>query len=87
MPTPRKAPSLLAISIAWSAAIAFVMTAVTFLHQTPGEVANAAGDLGPGQVGILFLAWFVAAELTLLIGGGLYLGVTLLLRGGRQGRG
>ena len=85
MSTPRKSPSLLAISIAWSLAIAFVMTAITFLHQTPGEVANAGGGLGLGQVGMLFLIWFLAAEATLLIGGGLYFGVNLLLRGGRKG--
>jgi hypothetical protein len=80
MPRTAKAPSLIAISIAWSAVIAFVMTAITFLHQTPGEVAAAEGGLQWGQVFFLFLIWFFAAELTLLIGGGLYLGVALLLR-------
>jgi hypothetical protein len=84
MPTPRKIPSLLAISIAWSLMIAIIMTAITFLHQTPGEVAAAGGDLGWGQVGILFLVWFLAAELTLVVGGALYLGIALLLRRARR---
>jgi CBS-domain-containing membrane protein len=75
-----KAPSLLAISIAWSVVIACIMTAITFLHQTPGEVAAAEGGLQWGQVGFLFLIWFIAAELTLVIGGALYFGVALLLR-------
>ena len=34
---PPKAPSLLAISGAWSLVIALIMTGITFLHQTPGE--------------------------------------------------
>ncbi len=80
MSRAAKAPSLLAISIAWSLVIAVIMTGVTFLHQTPGEVAAAGGGLGWGQVGLLFLVWFLAAEATLLVGGALYLGATLLLR-------
>lgn len=87
MSRTAKVPSLLAISIAWSAMIAAIMTAVTFLHQTPGEVAAASGDgLQWGQVAFLFVLWFVAAELTLVVGGALYLGVALLL-GRRSGRG
>lgn len=83
MAAPGKLPSLLAISIAWSLMIAVIMTAITFLHQTPGEVATAGNGLGLGQIGILFLVWFLAAELTLVVGGALYLGVALLLRRGR----
>ncbi|WP_295540689.1 hypothetical protein [uncultured Thiohalocapsa sp.] len=87
MPRTSKVPSLLAISMAWSAMIAFIMTAITFLHQTPGEVATAGGDgLQWGQVGFLFVLWFVAAEATLVIGGALYLGAALLL-GRRSGGG
>jgi hypothetical protein len=84
MSAVRKAPSLLAISIAWSVVIAFIMTAITFLHHTPGEVTTAGGALGWGQVSLLFLAWFLAAEVTLVIGGALYFGLALLLRGGRN---
>jgi hypothetical protein len=85
MPIPGKLPSLLAISIAWSLMIALIMTGVTFLHQTPGEVATAGGRLGLGQIGILFLVWFLAAEVTLVVGGALYFGVAVLLRRGRGG--
>jgi hypothetical protein len=85
MSAPAKIPSLLAISIAWSLMIAVIMTAVSFLHQTPGEVAAAGGSLGLGQIFILFLVWFLAAEVTLVAGGALYLGVALLLRKARGG--
>jgi hypothetical protein len=85
MPAQRNTPSLLGISIAWSLIIAAIMTAITFLHRTPGEVTAAGGALGLGQVGILFLAWFLAAEVTLVVGGALYLGANVLLRRGRNG--
>jgi hypothetical protein len=86
MSRAAKIPSLLAISMAWSAMIAVIMTAITFLHQTPGEVAAAGGDgLQWGQVAFLFILWFLAAEVTLVLGGALYLGVALLL--GRRSRG
>ena len=83
--TPAKAPSLLAISVAWSLVIALIMTGITFLHQTPGEVASVGAGLGWKQIGFLFLLWFVAAEVTLVVGGALYLGVAWLLRKGRRG--
>jgi len=82
---PAKAPSLLAISVAWSLVIASIMTGITFLHQTPGEVASVSGGLGLKQIGFLFLIWFVAAEVTLVVGGGLYLGAALLRRKARGG--
>jgi hypothetical protein len=86
MPTPAKAPSLLAISVAWSLVIALIMTGISFLHQTPGEVAEVSGGLGWQQVGFLFITWFIAAEVTLVVGGALYLGVALLLRKAKGGR-
>ncbi len=86
MSTPAKAPSLLAISVAWSLVIALIMTGITFLHQTPGEVASMDGGLGWKQVGFLFLAWFIAAEVTLIVGGALYLGVALLRSRAKSGR-
>lgn len=82
MPVPAKLPSLLAISVVWSLLIALIMTGITFLHQTPGEVAASQGDLSWGQTGFLFLIWFIAAELTLLIGGALYIGIAMLRRRG-----
>lgn len=83
MSSPRKPPSLLATSIAWSIAIAVLMTAISFLHQRPGDVADIQGGLGLRQAGILFLIWFGAAEALLLIGGGIYLGMSRLRRGGK----
>jgi hypothetical protein len=62
--------------------IALIMTGITFLHQTPGEVAAAQGGLSWRQTGFLFLVWFAAAELTLVIGGALYLGIAMLRRRG-----
>ncbi len=82
MSSPAKTPSLLAISVAWSLVIALIMTGIAFLHQTPGEVASVAGGLGWKQAGFLFLTWFIAAEVTLVLGGALYLGVAKLLRKG-----
>ena len=82
---PAEAPSLLAISVAWSLVIASIMTGITVLHRTPGEVASVSGGLGLKQIGFLFLIWFVAAEVTLVVGGGLYLGAALLRRKARRG--
>jgi CBS-domain-containing membrane protein len=80
MPAVNKLPSLLAISVAWSLMIALIMTGITFLHQTPGEVAAAGGGMSLGRTGVLFLVWFVAAEVTLILGGALYVGVAMLRR-------
>lgn len=85
MPNSSKLPSLLAISAAWSIMIALIMTGIGLLHQTPGEVASMGGGLDWKQAGFVFLAWFIAAEVTLVLGGALYAGVAMLRRKGQGG--
>ena len=82
LPPPMKQkPSLLMLSFSWSLIIALLMTAISFLHNFEGELNDAAtGRVQWSDVGFLFLAWFVAAEIVMLIGGGLYFGTLRLLR-------
>lgn len=75
----KQKPSLLMLSFSWSFIIALLMTAVSFLHNFQGELNDAAtGRVQWADVGFLFLAWFVAAETVMLIGGGLYFGASRL---------
>lgn len=69
------------LSMSWALIIALLMTAVSFMHNFQGELSDPlTGSIRWGDVGFLFLAWFVAAELIMLIGGGLYFGGKILLR-------
>ena len=75
----KQKPSLLMLSFSWSLIIALLMTAISFLHNFQGELNDAAtGRVQWADVGFLFLAWFVAAEAVLLVGGVLYFGVSRL---------
>jgi len=68
------------LSFSWSLIIALLMTAISFLHNFQGELNDAATGLVQwSDVAFLFLAWFVAAETVLLVGGALYFGVSGLL--------
>jgi hypothetical protein len=75
----KQKPSLLMLSFSWSLIIALLMTAISFLHNFQGELNDATtGRVQWADVGFLFLAWFVAAEAVMLIGGVLYFGLSRL---------
>jgi hypothetical protein len=80
-------PSMLMLSFAWALAIAVLMTAVSFLPGARDVVTDPeSGKTLWLSVGYVFLSWFVAAELVMVIGGGLYLGASRLFRGGNRRR-
>jgi hypothetical protein len=84
---PRTKPTLLMRSFAWALAIAVLMTAVSFMPGARDVVSDpASGQILWVSVGFVFLSWFVAAELVMLIGGGLYFGASWLLRGANRRR-
>ena len=63
----KQKPSLLMLSMSWALIIALLMTAVSFMHNFQGELSDPlTGSIRWGDVGFLFLAWFVAAETGLL---------------------
>ncbi|MGB5834569.1 MAG: hypothetical protein WBG92_21635 [Thiohalocapsa sp.] len=77
----KQKPSLLMLSFSWSLIIALLMTAISFMHNFQGELTDSAsGRIAWSDVGFLFLAWFVAAEVVMLISGGLYFGVRSLFQ-------
>jgi uncharacterized membrane protein len=81
----KQKPSLLMLSFSWSLIIALLMTAISFLHTCSGESTSpGTGATRWADVVFLFFAWFVAAEVILLVGGGLYLGAMRLF--GRSSR-
>lgn len=68
----KSRPSLLGYAVAWSLLIAILMTLLSFLHNTPGEIASVGGGLGATDIGMFFLVWFLGSLLVFLTGGGLY---------------
>jgi hypothetical protein len=77
-------PSMLMLSFAWALAIAVLMTAVSFLPGARDVVTDpSSGETLWLSVGFVFLSWFVAAELVMLVGGGVYLAASRLLRAKR----
>ena len=79
----KSRPSLLGYAVAWSLLIAVLMTVLSFLHNTPGEIAAVGGGLSLSDIGMFFLVWFLGSLIVFLVGGGLY----FLMRRIGSGRG
>lgn len=81
----KKKPNLILLSLFWSLLLAFVMTLIGFLHQTPTDLTDAAGGgVSWSRVLFLFFGWFVFAEIVMLVGGLIYI-LKARLRGGSRG--